>query len=138
MISSHLNHPHPCVPVTHLNLFRFSSTLPSPCPSATADLWALTVGPLLVAPSWHTVNRLGRGRSQCQLYWCRNGHTRRTGPESAAAACVHLLLPPPQTPPSCYIPNAHIYQHTCRCNPNACTPASTDQCQIGLVRLGPS
>lgn len=89
-LSSHVS-----IPVTQLNLFHFPPHLPPPpsCPSVTADLCALSVGPLLVAPSWHAVNRLGRGRSQCQLYWCRNGHTRRTGPESAAAAAPP---PPPQ------------------------------------------
>lgn len=56
-------------------------------PSVTADLRPLSAGPLLVAPSWRTANRLGRGRRQCQLYWCRKGHTRQTGPVSAAAAC---------------------------------------------------
>ena len=99
-------------------------------PSVTADLRPLSAGPLLVAPSWRTASRLGRGRRQCQLYWCRKGHTRQTGPVSAAAAgCC-----PPAATFTTHTYAPHIY---C-CDPNARTPASADQCQIGLVRLGPS
>lgn len=88
-------------------------------PSVTADLRPLSAGPLLVAPSWRAVSRLGRGRRQCQLYWCRKGLTRRSGPVSAAA-CY---------PPGCH--NHSICPHTYHCNPNACTPASADPRQIG-------
>lgn len=90
-------------------------------PSVTADLRPLSAGPLLVAPSWRAASRPGRGRMQCQLYWCRKGHTRRTGPVSAAA-CY---------PPGCYNHNTHICPHMYHCSPNACTPASADPRQIG-------
>lgn len=93
-------------------------------PSVTADLRPLSAGPLLVAPSWRAVDRLGRGRRQCQLYWCRKGHTRQTGPVSAAAAACN--------PPGCHN-HTHICPHLYHCNHNACTPASVDQCQTGLV-----
>lgn len=71
-------------------------------PSVTADLRPLSAGPLLVAPSWRAVDRLGRGRRQCQLYWCRKGHTRQTGPVSEAAASY---------PPGCHVHNTHICPH---------------------------
>ncbi|KAF1392964.1 hypothetical protein PFLUV_G00033490 [Perca fluviatilis] len=69
----------------------------------TVEIWLmgflLQKGPLLVAPSWRTASLLGRGRRQCQLYWCRKGHTRQTGPVSAAAA-------------ACYPPAATFTTHT--------------------------
>ena len=118
----------PCHCTVHLSL----SLSPSLSPSVTADLCPLSAGPLLVAPSWRAADRLGRGRRQRQLYWCRKGHTRQAGPVSAAA-CY---------PPGCRNHNTHTYAriHTVRitAKPNAGTPASADRCQIGLVRLGPS
>lgn len=101
-----------------LPLFSLS---PSLNPSVTADLRPLSAGPLLVAPSWRALSRPGRGRRQCQLYWCRKGHTRRTGPVSAAA-CY---------PPGCHNHHTHICPHVDHCNPNACTPALADPRQIG-------
>lgn len=75
-------------------------------PSVTADLRPLSAGPLLVVPSWRAVDRLGRGRRQCQLYWCRKGHTRQTGPVSAAAAAAACY------PPGCRNHNTHTHTHT--------------------------
>lgn len=91
-----------CISALYLNLATLLHTPLSLCSSVTADLRPLSVGPLLVAPSWRTADRLGRGRRQCQLYWCRKGHTRQTGPVSAAAACY---------PPGCHIHHTHTYTH---------------------------
>lgn len=100
----------------------YSTPLPL-CPSVTADLCPVSAGPLLVAPSWRAVNRLGRGSASST--GAERGTPGRQAHRRQQQQQQHAI-------PAAFTTHTHTHVCLCLCccNPNACAPASVDQRQI--------